>query len=672
MHIRETADGVTAVSDDRRTSPLLLSDGWLSHGPGAYLHGDVDGLGFYADESLLVDTAEVVVPPASATVVDTETLSRKRIPNTGETTVEPGDLVVLHTGLVTLVRVSALATLTVGGEETRLDLHDGRDGVALGWDTCRGDTPAVIAADRSVVGVVDAVESLQCAVSPTSPDRTWPNARDPLPRIEWASDAPRTAARPPEIDTPETDTEVVLPGDDTLAHLFPAVSLGHYVGASFSVADDASTTTLRAGEATFSLGETPGEVDETASEYLRRVFYLDCLARSAGPYGTRLAEADVFDDAGLDAETLYDAPLAARLQQYVALSAPAARAVRDAVPRWHHAVHVRPEIDRVPHLSHHLSTLADVCRPEAATLDTLGDRARWAADQEGTVRGATETVSTEPVVVPDSAANTVGWDAPSRPLDAYSYQATPPTPTPDGRLTVTVAHCDPQYDAGGVLQQYRAREGDLPLTVSVVGSPTVADLARTVEGKNDLLHVVAHHDRDGIACSDGVLTADEIDACGSEVVMLNACGSWPFGERLVDLGATAAVVTTGEVGDGIAAEVGTDWAGMISLGWSVARATDMARQATAPEAYGVLGDGTHVITQSDAPVPPAVEIDDDREEIRISHTAPRRQGVRVKDTLADEPHLPGTNVHDLTDENLRRIVARHESPVLRDGSLQWF
>lgn len=672
MHMRHTSDTLTAITSDRETTTLSLSDGSRDLGTGASFATGRECVGYEPDANHVVETSEVVGPPVAVTVVDTDTGEREQIHDGGTANLDSHHLAVVHTSPVTLLRPSSPASISLSDEETRLTLTEGRDTVGVGWDACRGDSPEVVAVERSVAGVVDAVESLGVAVGETSPDRTWPNARGPLPRVEWVGEAPATATRPAEVETPDTDTEVVLPGNDPLSHLFPAVTLVHYVSASVTVADDASTTVLRAGEETFDLGGTPEEIDETASEYLRRVFYLDCLARSAGPYGTRLDEADALDAAGLDAETLYHSTLADRVRRYLGLDGTAAQQVADTVPQWHHAVHVRPEIERAPHLSRHLSTLADVCRPEAATLDTLGDRARWAADQEATVRGgATEAISTEPFVVPESPARTVGWDAPSRPLDAYSYRSAPPTPTPDGRLSVTVAHVDPQYDASGVLQRYRDREGDLPLTVSTVGSPSVADLARTVEADNDLLHVVAHHDHGGIACRDGTLTADEIADCGAEVVMLNACGSWPFGASLVDLGATASVVTTGEVGDDLAAEVGTDWAGMISLGWSVARATDMARRATAPEAYSVVGDGAAVVTPSDSFKPPAVEIDDDREQIRVSHAAPHRPGARMEDTLADTPHLAGTRVYDLTDENLQRVADHHDSPVLRNGSLQW-
>ena len=571
-------------------------------------------------------------------------------------------------------RPEADGSLTRTAESAVLSFDDESEQVAvtLGFRSPTGDhLPNRVNVERSPRGIARGLSTLGCAIDPSrpgSPDRTWPAVRRVPPRI--ALDG--TGVDPDRIDAPDLDTEIVVPPEDTLRWLYPTAGLLYYLGATATVADDATDARLRAGDEWWTLGTTPDEADNTATRWLRRVFGLDCHARAASKFGTRLDGHDVLGEAlGVDAETLYEESFPKRVQRYLAVDDDSAAVIDDRLPEWHLGVHVAPEVERAPSLSHLLRRLPDVYLPDAAELTTLGDRAQWSADQR--VRGSdNQSDPTRLVVAPDdSRARTVGWDAPNRPLGAFDVCGATPPPRrlDDSPLDVTVVRCSLLYDADNVIEQYRARESDLPLHVTEVTDPSADRLREVIAADTDLLHVVAHGHEYGVECADDDLTVGDVTECGAETVMLNACESYKLGERLLESGAAAVAVTTGVVPDETAATVGADWAGLMSLGWTVERALDFARSVVDPGAYIALGDGTHVVTRSDSPTPPLVTVDDGS--VTIDHISPRDAGSRVIDTLAGDPHLPKQRTYSTDSEQVQQVDDIHDSPVRRDGELVW-
>ncbi len=672
MNVIDREGRVDVINRDRRSVRLELGE-WED--VGAPHPPDASVTAFAAKGWRRLAVEEVRVPESvSAAVVDTETGERQFVERVGESqSVSAGETVVLRAGIVVVARPESDGSLTRTAESAVLTFDgDGEQTlVTLGFRSPRGDLPDAVSIERSPRGVARGLSTLACAIQPSrpgSPDRTWPHVRRVPPRL--ALDG--TGVDPDRIDTPDLDTEIVVPADDTLRWLYPTTGLLHYLGATATVADDATDARLRAGNEWWTLGTTPEETDDTATRWLRRVFGLDCHARAASEFGTRLDGHEVLGDAlGVDAETLYEESLPTRVQRYLAVDDDSAAVIDDHLPEWHLGVHVAPEPRRAWSLSHLLRQLPDVYLPDAAELTTLGERARWSERQR--VRGSDSRRDPNRVVVvpDDSRAHTVGWNAPGRPVGAFDVCGEAPSPRrlTDAPLDVTVVRCSPDYSDDDVLGTWSERGSELALDVTGIVSPGVERLRETIAADADLLHVIGHSDAHGVECSNGNLTVGDVSQCGADAVMLNACESYELGERLVESGADAVAVTTGTVPDETAQTVGANWAGLVSLGWCIERALDAARSVVDPEAYLTLGDGTHVVTRAESPTPPLVTVDD--ESVTIDHLAPRHAGARVIDTLASEPHLPARHTYSATTEQKQRVSDIHRNPVRTDGELVW-
>ncbi len=661
MQIRETDSGLVGIDQERDSVTLRLDD--QSDAPGGgHLFGE-EWTEYGIDARRHVHASAVRTDPVSVTVVWPDSDRDRQHLTRGETFHAHGEFaVVLRTPVISILRPEGTAEIR-SGDETVVDL-DARSELTVGLSSRYQSVDDTIRVERSPDGLATAIASMGQAIDPTTPDRTWPSTRQTPPRIEWSNTTDVPGA-------PDTGVELLVPRHRAVDDLFTTSALAHYLGAGVEIRDELEETLLEAPEVDVSitLGSTPETVDRAASRWLRRLFYLDCHARAGGPHGVRLDGHDLLDDLGLDADRLYDASLPERLRQYVnSVDRRIHRRQTDArVPGWHLAVHVDPAIERGRCLHRHLGRLSDVVLPDGRVLDSLGDRSLWRDKQ---TRGAVSETAT--VVSPEERAATVGWDGPRRAVGAFNIvgeQSVAELVEDD--LSVVVIRTSPDMDATA-LEKYRDRLDRLPAEVDWIGDPSADDVASTFEAGHDLVHVVGHQDDDGIRLPDDSHVAPSmIDRCRAQAFFLNSCGSIRFGRQLVERGAVAGAVTTRPVETNTAAAVGRDWSGLIALGWSIERALDVVRRRRDPDGYTVVGDGAHVVAQSDSGVPPLVRVDDEQE-IVISYNAPRYVGRRQRDPISDCPYLRGqTRRYDLTDDHMARLKSALDSPILTESGLEW-
>lgn len=668
MQFDRTGDGLVVVDEFRNSISLSLpADVELSREV-----GDLSGFstaGYDPGPGRSVETDRLAAAPVAVTVVDLDAPGTEHVHLAdGESaTVGPQTGAVLRTPVLCHVRPETTGIVHRTADAVRLEL-DETARVDLGFETTE-EAPGAIRVERSLEGVTRGLTAMGAATPHTSPDRSFPNVRGTPPRLSFGS--PRGVASRLD-ERPDTDTEVVVPEANGLAHLLPTAGLVHYLGAEVTVDADADGTTLRAGSETVRIGDTPAETDETASWVLRLVFSLDCLARTAGPYGTALEERRLLDELGLDAAALYDAPLAERVRRYLDHEDQAS--LRDELPEWHLGLHVEPTLDRVPALSHYLDRLADVYSPAAANVATVADRVQWAAEQSR----STERVAGENdlMLAPADRARTVGWYGPRRALGAFNVLGDGPRPRPlaEGDLSVTVVQVGTDLGVNESVSEFY-RERDLPMDVTVLLDPTVEQLAATFERPTDLLHFVGHHDPGGLRCTDGLFTPEMLSECGVEAFFLNACGSIETGEKLVRRGAAAGAVTTRSVFDESATQVGCDWARLIALGWSVERALDLARRVDQPDGYVSVGDGTHRVAQSDIGIPPEITLHTDPEgtnTVELCYGGPIGVGNWVRDQVSSQTMLTTTEKKYEVDElDEKWISDTLDNPVDVGDELVW-
>jgi hypothetical protein len=551
-------------------------------------------------------------------------------------------------------------------------------------------------------GVATALSHTSISNETRSPDRSWPTQRNRPPNIAFGeeTDIPAAVARERE----ETGIELVVPPD--VEYLLTAASLVHYLGADVAV-ESGVEPHLDVDGYTATLPELP-EFPDAAADLLERVFYLDCVARGAGPHGGPLSVSDTFDTLELDAERLYDAPLAERVRSYLAADY---ETVAEAFPEWHLALHVAPEYRNVAVLPYVLDDLPLFLRPKAEPL-TRKEWLRYSMTGGGfeyQPRGEESTidayehvqVSNIDLVRPTfERARTHGWLAPSVPSDGFDalpegYEnrdryldangdplsitavvndSMPQMPEPDGEDGPTMA--DEGY---AISDEYEVRSDGPEVDLTIKRRIHTHELAEVFESRNDLVHFIGHHEEgEGLLCPDGELHHESIAESNARTFFLNACGSYPFARHLVERGSVAGAATFERVSNTYAVEIGSTFARLLVHGFSIQRALDKAAQhSIAPRDYVVLGDGTYSIAQHIVLNPTEMWIFQrgTREFEMLSEKRAYMAGGETKTSLkgTDESyHLMGQGRLDTVSvEELEDFIPVLDFPVVFKQELYW-
>lgn len=600
------------------------------------------------------------------------------------------------------VRFDGSARLVDHGDELTVQFPRAQP-VVFGFDSLVDTPDTTVRVPETPAGVATALTVASANTTERSPDRSWPTQRTRSPSIlvGEASSVPESVRE----RRPDTGVKLVVP--PSLPTLLSAGSLAYYLGAEVTTEVDAVPQLHLAGAdgRTVRLPSFP-EFQREAANLLERVFYLDCVARGAGPHGGGLAVSDTFETLGLDAERLYHAPLAERVASY--LDAPFEE-VADRFPEWHLGMHVAPEYEYVETLPHLLANLPHVFRAESEPLskdrflsltfadgfsESPGDLA--VADGEPTYR-VRRDVSQVDLVAPTLApARTHGWLADDVPIDVFKsfpeayenrldYLA-----ESDGPLSVvavvnernrTLMRSDDTAEGmrdehEAAVAHYERRAPALDVDLRVEENVTTAQLARIFESRNELVHYIGHRDDRGLECTDGYFDATTLAESNTQTFFLNACGSYPEGKRLIRRGSVAGAITFERVPDEQAATVGTAFARMLMGGFCIERALTKARkQLMTAKDYAVVGDGTHVVTQNDALVPPDVWLfdgDGDERAVHLRQQSPRVTGGRVKGHFDSSYRVWGEGAQYAVDnDDLEEYLDILESPVVYDDSLLW-
>ena len=569
--------------------------------------------------------------------------------------------------------------------------------VSVGFESRIEYPKHTVTVERSVAGAARAVSLCSATTINTSPDRTWPTQRNLPPLVEFGE----TTQVPDAVGRlqPETNVRLVVPDD--LRYVFVVAPLAQYLGATVEAEPDASPRLSLAGY-TVELPELPTLQDRVGA-LLQRVFYLDCVARGAGPHGGELSVSDVLDDLALDAERLYETPMAERVQAYLDADF---QSVRHRFPTWHLAMYVQPSLEYVPTLPHLLDKLPLVRLPQSDDmtkkewLDQSFEGGFKNSPNDILERGGATRVSREisnvELVEPElTEAMSHGWMADDVPIDVFKtfpeayenrfkyldrdeseLQVTAIVNERDLPLVLSEEDdLEMQTEHETALAHYRQRAEELPMDIAVYENVTCSELARIFESNNDFVHYIGHRDESGLECSNGYFDISTISESNTQTFFINACGSYPVGRELVRKGSVAGGITYEQVADSSAAKVGTTFARLVMGGFSIDRGLRTAsRQLMTPTDYAVVGDGTHVVTQSDALVPPSVWLFEKNGEYRLikQDKGPNMPGMRVRGHHDEDYYLSGVGrEYVLSEAELLEYLEYQDSPIIFNNGIYW-
>ncbi|AFZ74749.1 glycoside hydrolase family protein [Natronobacterium gregoryi] len=684
--------------------------------------GDGPDLSRAVDETVLAETTHLEFPHSVVYAFSTESNDRYELDPTGEPlTLEPGEYVVdVDTEIKTYLRFSGRATIekTPDFESVVVSFPE-RTAVVLGFRS-RHELPAgTITVPDDPAKVADGISHLAASHKTAGPDRTYPTLRGHPSLLEAGDELDIPDAL--SMDAPETGIELVVP--PCYESLYVTAPLSYYLQATVRTTDqipdaydgdDPRAPVLRLPDEGVERPLSPlPTLERDIERLLRKTFFLDCLVRNAGPYGTKLAEETLLEELGCDATTLYEASPQTRLATY--LDVPFT-AIEHRVPEWHLSTYVAPEFDRLEALPFLLDRMSLIYRPRTSTLDgqelierSLEDFYRGtnttddyvAADADRANAGEVASVD---VVKPELRHGRVhGWLADGVPIDVFKsapdayYNRLDYLGRSSDATSIRVVLNDPEmgseYDE--VAPIYRQRSEELPIDVAVEESLEMADLARIFENDHDFVHYIGHCETDGFRCPDGYLSVSSLDRCNTQTFFLNACGSFYEGKRLIEKGSVAGAVTFSQVLNDHAVTVGSTFAKLLVHGFSIERAMGLARRRIMMgKDYAVVGDGTHSLTQADHRFPTTVTVDPldggsadlsgpvstgsgdsaDRYHVTVDCYMTRATGAYYYPHTEDNEYayLCGNETNmTLSSSELVTLLKETEASVIYDGDLYW-
>ncbi len=664
------------------------------------------------DDTLAVSTSELSLPHAVVYAFSLTSDTRYELdPNGGTLTLPPDEYVIdIDAEIKTYVRLNGRATLTQtdGFESITLSLPE-QTRVILGFRS-RNELPVgTITVPDHPDAIAEAITHLGTAHRTDTPDRTYPTLRGHPPLLE----AGDTLEIPAHLQTecPDTGIELVVP--PAYEALYSTAPLAYYLQASVQTDSRLEHARLRLADFDTETRLAPlPTLEDDVAQLLRKTFFLDCLVRNVGPYGTTLSELKLVDALGLESEQLYEATPQERLAAYLEIPH---EAIEHRLPEWHLATYVTPAYDRLETLpflldrmsliyqpgrpnsrgrnssnGHSMISIAGSChRPTATTITRFRvdasprvTRTSSRRGQDHTEPAVTDRISTRAsagdvasveVVKPElHHGRTHGWLADGVPIDVFksdpvAYRnrlaALADDSNSSAPMSIHVVLNDPEMagEHEAVAEIYRRRAEDRSIDVTVDESLRTADLARVFERNHDFVHYIGHCETDGLRCPDGNLAVSSLERCRAQTFFLNACGSFYEGQTLIEKGSVAGAVTFTKVLNDHALKVGSSFATFLAHGFSIERAMSLARsRIMMGKDYAVVGDGTHSLTDGEHQQPTTLTLepvpDDD------SDTAVPNQFLVTFDCYSTQ--TTGTYYVPHTDENELATLCGNESNFL--------
>ncbi len=627
-------------------------------------------------------------------------------PNDGAVEVPAGSYILEFSSLPMKLygRVDDVGFHAVPGEESLDLIFDPDTEIRVGARSFHSQPGRSLTTTSGPADLMEAVSLFGNAMKTWAPERTFPTLRGHPPLLELADDPDLPDGAAP----PETGIRLTVPK----AHewLYPAVPLAYWLGATVEPGEPA----LHVDGWTYPLGTAGGydaDTDRRAFEQhlkdvLQFTFQFDCAAR-----GFYDAELDVerrieASELPLDLDRLADAPLAERVRRYLEVGDPLER-LEAAVgrPDWRLTADVEPEPRRAtttPFLARDLAvvrcpserTIAEAT--QEASKRNVFTRSDPGAARAGSVttRSSSSTDSSPEATphervldLPEADSMSQAWVG-----DGFAVGAAKATTKSylqrlekraegNSRIGIDVVVNDAEMaEEADVSDIYGTRE-HLEFDIDLHRGLTTSELAAVFERDTDFVHYIGHVDPEGFNCADGHLDAGQVGEVGADTFVLNACSSYEQGQRLVDSGAIAGVVTLNDVISSMATKIGRTIARLLNCGFPMGSAANIIQDTMFTGGhYGVVGDSNASLVQSIKGTPNIKRIsvrNDDEFEIRVEVFASWNYDIGTMQTVYLDAcnrryTVPGNYGPWSVDESsLVSFLNEEEFPIIAGEEFYW-
>ena len=556
-------------------------------------------------------------------------------PNEGTIEVPPGNYALEFNSLPMKLyaRVDGTGFHVIPGEESVDLLFDPDTEIRVGARSFHSQPGRTLTTTSDPADLMEAVSLFGNAVKTWSAERTFPTLRGHPPLLELADEPDLPDGATP----PDTKIRLTVPA----AHewLYPVVPLAYWLGATVEPGDPA----LHVDGWTYPLGVAGGYDDDTRREAfgqhvrdaLQFTFQFDCAVRQF--YDVELDIERRIESAGLplDLDRLAEASLAERTKTYLELDGSlAGLEERVGRPDWRLTADVEPKPERattVPFLARDLAVVrcpsesVIVNATQEATKQNVFTRSKSAGNpipKAGTT-GSTLTRSSstsEPVSeaadrervldLPEAESMSQAWVG-----DGFAVGAAKATTKSylqrlekraegNSRIGVEVVVNDEEMAEEADVSEIYGTRDHLNFDINLQRGLTTSELAAVFERDTDFVHYIGHVDPEGFDCADGHLDVGQIGDVDIDMFVLNACSSYEQGQRLINNGAIAGVVTLNDVISSMATKIGRTIARLLNYGFPIGGATNLV-QATMFSGgnYAVVGDSNASLAQTTEGVP---------------------------------------------------------------------
>ncbi|KDE58975.1 hypothetical protein EL22_01000 [Halostagnicola sp. A56] len=655
-------------------------------GEGLEVADSSPGINRPVDETVVVTAEQLRLPHAVVYASNLGSGTQHELDPHGEPlSLAPGEYIVdIDTRIKTYLRFSGAATIDRTDDiETVVVSFPERSRLVLGFRS-RHEIPAdTITVPDSPRGLASAISHLHVSQKTTSPDRSYPSLRGHPPRIETG----QTLEIPSTVTSGASESGITITVPPRYEDLFVVAPLAYYLQASVETsAHEPARLSIEGYDVSVPLPSMPA-LEGDVEQLLRKVFFLDCLVRNAGPFSTSLSELDVLESLEIDSDRLYAGTIGERLASYLEIPY---ETIEHRLPDWHLSTYVEAGPDTVETLPFLLDRMSLISMPKWSELceQELVERSLDDFYRSGTAdtRSGGQIPSID-IVKPELQSGCVhGWIADGVPIDVFKS-------TPEAyqnRLqylerwsdasSIAVVLNDPEMagEHESVAKIYRERADALPIELSVEESLTTDELARVFEAEHDFVHFIGHCETDGLCCPDGTFSTSTLESCNAQTFFLNACGSFYEGLELVENGSVAGAVTLQKVLNDHAVKVGSMFATLLVHGFSIERAMDLARRRIMMgKDYAVVGDGTHSLSQGEQQYPTTITmdlVDDEQYLLSIECYSTGDTGSYYF------PHADGNDNAYLCGSPSRLLLSADELPaflseanasVIYDGDVYW-
>jgi hypothetical protein len=268
------------------------------------------------DDTIVLTTDELRFPHAVVYAFSLGLEDQYELDPSGDPlTLSPGEYVVdVDTEIKAYLRFSGEATIQKTDDyESIIVSFPDRTRVILGV-RCRHEFPAgTITVPDSPSAIAEAVTHMAASHKTDGPDRSYPTLRGHPSLIEHGD----SLELPDHIRSDTTDNGIELIVPPEYESLFTTAPLAYYLQATVRTTEEVLGNRTRSDPNRPRLRLLDRAIEEELSpmpdleldveRLLRKTFFLDCLVRNAGPYGTNLSECSLLDALDLDAEALYNA-----------------------------------------------------------------------------------------------------------------------------------------------------------------------------------------------------------------------------------------------------------------------------------------------------------------------------------------------------------------------------